>query len=224
MIDPEVAEANQDQDKTTDAADAVGDFQAIEPDIAEAKQLGDGATPAEVVWHAKELRSDGRNPPVGWRQDVFGTRRPVWVPPWSLRPPTIEPEPWLSLTQKYKDEARRRWQAQDPKGFAEQERRRNEYLKMKKKVVTAAPAPAVRLDCNSAEAVYGAPYDETLQDFDDDFADLPPLVDSSSDEEQAVEASESEDDVDIAALRLRRVFLPFRQRASSLRARLQPQS
>ena len=39
---------------------------------------------------------NGHAPPADWRVDVFGARR-VSPPPWSLRPPHIEPELWLII-------------------------------------------------------------------------------------------------------------------------------
>ena len=71
------------------------DFAAIEPGVDEAAYIGDQPTAAEY----KEIVSDGRAPGTGWRRDDFPpngpVRRTVWNPPWSLRPPTWEPEQWL---------------------------------------------------------------------------------------------------------------------------------
>ena len=74
------------------------------------------------------MKVSGKAPPKGWRRDDFGketVRRTVWTPPWSLRPPTLEPEVWLSLTKKYRDEKRQQWKRDDPKGFERQEERRS---------------------------------------------------------------------------------------------------
>ena len=64
------------------------DYDAVEPDVADAATLGDQPTAAEE----KEIVTDGRAPPTGWRRDDFPlsgpVRRTVWTPPWSLRPPT----------------------------------------------------------------------------------------------------------------------------------------
>ena len=71
------------------------DFAAVEHDVEEAAHLGDQPSAAE----AGEIFSDGRAPPAGWRRDDFPlqgpVRRIVWTPPWSLRPPHLEPEQWL---------------------------------------------------------------------------------------------------------------------------------
>ena len=70
-------------------------------------------------------------------------RRTVWAPPWSTRPPDIEPEPWMSMGYKEKQAARQRWKDSDPEGFEKQEERRktHETLKAKGKSSRwAAPA------------------------------------------------------------------------------------
>ena len=76
------------------------DFAAVEPDVAGAEFLGGFPTPAET----REIVCDGRAPLAGWRRDDFGSngliRRSVWTPPWSLRPPHLEPEQWLSFNQR----------------------------------------------------------------------------------------------------------------------------
>ena len=82
---------------------------------------------------AKEIPTSSRAPPSGWRRDDFGSpiRRSVWTPPWSLRPPHLEPEPWLSLTKKHQADERQRWRAGDPDGFELQEERRRNYIRLK---------------------------------------------------------------------------------------------
>ena len=68
------------------------DFAVVEPDVEEAAHVGDQPTAAKD----KEIFTDGRAPPAGWRRDDFRRngpiRRPVWTPSWSMRPPTLEPE------------------------------------------------------------------------------------------------------------------------------------
>ena len=68
---------------------------------------------------AKEIPTSSRAPPSGRRRDDFGSpiRRSVWTPPWSPRPPHLEPEPWLSLTKTHQADERQRWRAGDPDGF-----------------------------------------------------------------------------------------------------------
>ena len=79
------------------------DFAAVEPDVVDVAELGNLPAADE----AAEIMSDGRAPPTGWRRDDFPpngpVRRTVWAPPWSLRPPNLEPEEWLSQNQKHKD-------------------------------------------------------------------------------------------------------------------------
>ena len=100
----------------------------------------------------QELGASSRAPPAGWRRDDFGKngviRRTVYAPPWSLRPPHIEPEPWLSLAKRFQTQEREKWRIRDPEGFEAQERRRVFYQRMKAqgKVARALPAP-VHLNC-----------------------------------------------------------------------------
>ena len=65
------------------------DFAAVEPDVEEAAHVGDQPTAAE----GREIVSDGRAPPAGWRRNDFPqqglVRHTVWTPPWSLRPPSL---------------------------------------------------------------------------------------------------------------------------------------
>ena len=68
----------------------------------------------------KEIKTDGKQPPSGWRQDLFEkdgvVRRSVWAPPWSMRPPHLEPETWVSLSKKNKEKKRQEWKVKDPDG------------------------------------------------------------------------------------------------------------
>ena len=56
--------------------------------------------------------------PTGWRVDRFpqgpGRMRLVSTPLWSLRPPTCEPELWLTIGKAAQREMRAKWQADDP--------------------------------------------------------------------------------------------------------------
>ena len=103
----------------------------MEPDVAEANDTAAQPTPIEDL----ELVTRGRAPPA-WRRDDFQVagpvRRSVYAPPYSLRPPDTEPEVWLSLRQKSKDELREKLKLRDPEGFATQGLRRNDYIEMKK--------------------------------------------------------------------------------------------
>ena len=78
-----------------------GGYAVVKPDVADVAELG-STPPAEVV---AELVCDGRAPPIGWRRDEFPAggpviRKTVWAPSWSLRPPNVEPELWLSQSKK----------------------------------------------------------------------------------------------------------------------------
>ena len=89
-----------------------GDYAAVEPDVADVAELG-SLPPTDV---ATELMSDGRAPPTGWRRDDFPPggpviRRIVWTPPWSLCPPNVEPEAWLSQNEQHKDCLREAWKS-----------------------------------------------------------------------------------------------------------------
>ena len=95
-LDPDCGEASEGESsedgppKFGDGVDT--DFAAINPDVDEAEFTGDQLTAAEN----REIVCDGRTPPSGWRRDDFGSngiiRRIAWTPPWSLRPPHLEPE------------------------------------------------------------------------------------------------------------------------------------
>ena len=72
------------------------DFPAVDADRKDEAVLRDSV--AEEV-----LAPAGRAPPTGWRVDRFqqglGRMRLVSTPPWSLRPPTCEPELWVGHRQ-----------------------------------------------------------------------------------------------------------------------------
>ena len=140
-IDPDTApyEAEPSEDERTelDEIGGVPDWyldtvDPLEPDVAEAGNAGAQPTPVE----AAELVTSGRAPPA-WRRDDFPAtgpvRRSVWAPPYSLRPPDREPEEWVSLNQKTKNELRERWKLRDSEGFAALELRRKHYFEMKRK-------------------------------------------------------------------------------------------
>ena len=70
------------------------DFPEVDADRKDEATLRDAL--AEEV-----LAPAGGAPPTGWRVDRFpqgpGRMRLVSTPPWSLRPPTCEPELWLII-------------------------------------------------------------------------------------------------------------------------------
>lgn len=68
---------------------------------------------------------DQREVMKGWHVDVFGARRGD-TPPWSRRPPQIEPEVWVML-YKRQERYRETWRETDPEGFAFEEERRRKY-------------------------------------------------------------------------------------------------
>lgn len=61
-----------------------------------------------------------------WRVDTFAGRR-VDTPPWSRRPPQIEPEVGVMLHKSQQDRYRAAWEEADPYGFARQIERRRTY-------------------------------------------------------------------------------------------------
>ena len=70
----------------------------------------------------------------------------MWTLPWSLRPPHLEPEQWLSCNHRYKNEVHERLKAKDAAGFAAQERRRADYARFKtmgKVAMVAVAMPAL---------------------------------------------------------------------------------
>ena len=106
-------------------------FDPFEPDVAEATSTAAQPTPFEESEFVARVRA-----PPAWRRDDFPAagpvRRSVYTPPYSLRPPDTEPEVWLSLNQKSKDELREKLKLRDPEGFAAQELRRKNYIEMNK--------------------------------------------------------------------------------------------
>ena len=106
-------------------------FSAVEPDLKEAEQMPAGLTPEE----ARELPTASQAPPTGWRRDDFGKngtiRRTAYAPPWSLRPPHLEPEQWLPLPERLQADDRQKWRTTDPDAFTAQEARTLNYIRMK---------------------------------------------------------------------------------------------
>ena len=78
---------------------------------------------------------------AGWRVDRFpqgpGRMRLVSAPPWSLRPPTCEPELSLIIGKAAQREMRAKWQADDHDAFAAQEERRSSWRRVKRGGVVA---------------------------------------------------------------------------------------
>ena len=60
-----------------------------------------------------------------------GPARRVSTPPWSQRPPSVEPEVRLVVGNPLQRQLRDTWKRDDPDGFAQQEARRVAWLKAK---------------------------------------------------------------------------------------------
>ena len=58
-----------------------------------------------------------------------------------MRPPPVEPEPWITLNAKHKKHLRDRWKLDDPEGFQAQEARRQFWMNAKR----AGRIPSVSL-------------------------------------------------------------------------------
>ena len=146
-IDPEVP-----CDPPQELEPLPGGFEEIDADRKEAADL-DERVREELVVHERAA-------PKGWRIDVFGTRF-VSAPPWSRRPPTVEPEPWITFTRKVQQDMIREWKSQDPAAWRRQEERRRTWELAKKAgkvpaLVASAfvmPALSVASPCPSEEAV-----------------------------------------------------------------------
>ena len=110
------------------------DFPEVDADRKDEATLRD-AVAEEVLVPA------GRAPPTGWHVDRFpqgsGTVRLVSTPPWSLRPPTCEPELWFIIGKAAQREMRAKWQADDPDAFTAQEERRSLWRRAKRGGVVA---------------------------------------------------------------------------------------
>ena len=59
------------------------------------------------------------------------------TPPWSLRPPTCEPELWLIIGKPAQRDMRAKWQDDDPDAFAAQEERRSSWRRAERGGVVA---------------------------------------------------------------------------------------
>ena len=68
------------------------------------------------------------------------------MPPWSLRPPTILPELWTSISKKEQAALRATWRTEHPAEFEAQERRRSTYQELKKSGRVVQAMPAVSFD------------------------------------------------------------------------------
>ena len=97
-------------------------YSIVNPDLECIKSL-DAAKDGEVA-------VEGNKAPKGWGIDRFGYRT-ISTPPWSLRPPTMEPELWLCFNKVQKQFFRDKWAAESPEQFARQEERRKEYDALK---------------------------------------------------------------------------------------------
>ena len=110
------------------------DFPEVNVDRKDEVTLCDVVT-VEVLVPAKGA------PLTGWRVDRFpqgpGRMRLVSTPLWSLRPPTCEPEVWLTIGKTAQREMRAKWQADDRDAFAAQEERRSSWRRAKRGGVVA---------------------------------------------------------------------------------------
>ena len=92
--------------------------------------------------------------PTGWRVDRIpqgpGRMRLVSTPPWSLRPPTCEPEFWLIIGKAAQREMRAKWQADDPDACAAQEERRSSWRRAERGGVVACGVVAGRGELGSS--------------------------------------------------------------------------
>ena len=94
------------------------DFAPADADRVEAEEAKTAIEPEVAVL-------EGGKPPAGWRIDRFGKERVrlVSVPPWSRRPPDVEPEVWIGIGRAARKELRLKWETEDPSGFQAQEAR-----------------------------------------------------------------------------------------------------
>ena len=140
-LEPDTQDA---EDAPEEAAEST-EFAAIDADRAEAQQDREAIQPEIAV-------IEGGKAPPGWRIDRFKCLdrvRLVAVPPWSRRPPTIEPEPWIGVGRAHQKELRAAWEKDDPVGFKAQEDRRAAWLRAKRRAVVAVPvAVAVPPEAN----------------------------------------------------------------------------
>ena len=92
---------------------------------------------------------------TGWRVDRFpqGRMRLASTPPWSLRPPTREPELWLIIGKAAQREMRAKWHADDPDAFAAQEERRWSWRRAKRGGVVACGVVAGRSELPGSSSV-----------------------------------------------------------------------
>ena len=121
----------------------------VDADLVAAESLAQQVQPEIAI-------VEGGRAPAGWRMDRFtnGERvRVVSTPPWSRRPPTIEPEVWVGVGRAAQKELRRRWQEADPEGFQKQEDRRAVWLRARRAgAVPAAVAVPEWSDHHTVEA------------------------------------------------------------------------
>ena len=107
----------------------------------------DEATLRDVVTEEVLVPAVGASQ-TGWRVDRFpqgsGRMRLVSTPPWSLRPPTCEPELWLIIGKAAQRETRAKWHSDDPDAFAAQEERRSSWRRAKRGGVVACGVVAGR--------------------------------------------------------------------------------
>jgi len=100
---------------------------------------------------------EGGKAPPGWRIDRFKCLdkvRLVSAPPWSRRPPTCEPEVWVSVGRAHQKELRDEWKNKDPSGFQAQEERRATWLTAKKRGVVPVAVAKVNNGKNAINDAY----------------------------------------------------------------------
>ena len=116
----------------------------------------DEATLRDVVTEEMLVPTVGA-PLTGWRVDRFpqgpGRMRLASTPPWSLRPPTCEPELWLIIGKAAQREMRAKWRADDPDAFAAQEERRSSWRRAKRGGVVACEVVAGRSELTGSSSV-----------------------------------------------------------------------
>ena len=115
-----------------DNEDALGDSQAEDEEVLPAggvlrvnADIADEIARIQAI-QQEVVHQDGA-PPVGWRIDTFprgDAQRHVSTPPWSQRPPNVEPEVWLGIDKRVRRQLREEWKSKDPSGSARQETRR----------------------------------------------------------------------------------------------------
>ena len=132
-------DAASDNEVVKEAETAIEEGEAVDfPEVNVDRK--DEATLCDVMTEEVLVPVKGA-PQTGWRVDRFpqgpGRMRLVSTPPWSLRPPTCDPELWLIIGKAAQSEMRANWQADDRDAFAAQEERRSSWRRAKRGCVVA---------------------------------------------------------------------------------------